>query len=335
VKRRMSRRIWQPLAILLLVIGLIGAPFLGTGYLHTLLVLAGLYVVAVAGLALLVGHAGQLSLAQGAFFGLGAYGFGILGVKLGWAPLAALPTALVGVGALAWLVGQILLRLRGHFFALGTLAFASIVLVLEVELGDWTGGPSGLAGIPRLLPPAPEPLTRDVVACWTAWVLAGLALLLFHRLTRSEVGAALRALSSTEVGAAAMGVDAHRLKLSVFVLAAVLGALAGAVYASYLSFISPAGFDVLLGVQFVVMVMIGGTATFWGPLLGAAAITALVEVLRALIPLLVPGARGPVEIVGLSLLLGVAMVLLPGGLAGAGAALQRGRGRLRAADQSG
>jgi branched-chain amino acid transport system permease protein len=110
---------------------------------------------------------------------------------------------------------------------------------------------------------------------------------------------------------AAMGVDAHRLKLAVFVLAGASAALAGALYADYLSFISPAAFDVLLGVQLVVMVVVGGAAGAWGPLLGAVGITAAVKLLPGVVPLVVPGARGPVELVGLSLQLGLITIVRP------------------------
>jgi branched-chain amino acid transport system permease protein len=314
------RGVLRPFAILAVVVTATALPLAGGGYLRGLAVLSGISVVAVAGLALLVGHAGQLSLAQGAFMALGAYAYGILGVRLHWPPALALPVALAAVAALAWAAGSLMLRLRGHFLALGTLAFASIVAVALHELGDWTGGPSGLGGLPRLLPVPPPFLGRDVLAGWTAWALAGLVLLAYERLVRSEVGVALRALSSTEVGAAAVGIDAHRLKVAVFVLAAASAALAGALYADYLTFISPAGFDLLLGVQLLVMVTVGGTASFWGPLLGAVGITALTEVLRGLIPLVVPGARGPVELVGLSVVLALTVVLRPRGLSGGGAA---------------
>jgi branched-chain amino acid transport system permease protein len=318
----------QPLALAAVVALVVVAPWVGTGYVRSLVVLIGLAVVAVTGLALLVGFAGQLSLAQGAFYGLGAYGFGVLAVRFGWPAPLALVGALVFVGAVGWLIGLPMLRLRGHFLALGTLAFTVIVTVLLLELGPLTGGPSGLAGVPSLrrLTLGPLTVSGEIQYCYLAWVLALASLWVYQRLIRSEVGLALQAMSSSEVGTAAMGVDVARLKLGVFVVAALFGGLAGAVYASYLSFISPAAFDIMLSVQFVVMVMLGGTATFWGPLLGALVVTGLVEVLRGVVAAVLPNVRGPVEIIALGLVLGLIMVWEPGGLVGSlGRLLSRAR----------
>lgn len=316
----------QPLALAVLVAAVLVIPWVGTGYVRSLVVLIGLAVVAAAGLALLVGFAGQLSLAQGAFYGLGAYGFGVLAVRVGWPAPLALLGALVFVGVVGWLIGLPMLRLRGHFLALGTLAFTVIVTVLLLELGPLTGGPSGLAGVPSLRRLALGPLTlsAELQYCYLVWLLALGSLWLYQRVIRSEVGLALQAMSSSEVGTAAMGVDIARLKLGVFVLAALLGGLAGAVYASYLSFISPAAFDIMLSIQLVVMVMVGGTASFWGPLLGALVVTGLVEVLRGVVAAVLPGVRGPVEIIALGLVLGLIMVWEPGGLVASLARLRRG-----------
>ena len=96
----------------------------------------------------------------------------------------------------------------------------------------------------------------------------------------------------------------------------MLAAVSGALQASYLSFISPAGFDVLLGIQLVVMVIVGGTASCSGPVLGVLAVMAAVEILRGVVPLIVPGVRGPVELIGLSAVLGLTVLLLPRGLTG-------------------
>jgi branched-chain amino acid transport system permease protein len=313
------------LVVALVVVGTQG----GSGYVRSLIVLTGLSVVAVAGLGLLVGYAGQVSLAQGAFFGLGAYGYAALAVKVGWpAPLAVLGAELF-VGLVAYTIGALMLRLRGHFLALGTLAFTVIVIALMLELGQVTGGPSGLSGIPglRRLQLGGLNLTAEMQYCYLAWLLALGSLWIYQRLVHSEVGLALQATSTSEVGAAAMGVDVARLKLTIFVLAALMGGLAGAVYAGYLTFISPAAFDILLSLQMLVMVMVGGTASYWGPLLGAALVTLAVEALRGVVAALLPNVRGPVEIIALGLLLGLIMVLQPGGLV---AAVSLGWRRLRA-----
>jgi branched-chain amino acid transport system permease protein len=285
-----------------LSLGVAVVPLVGSSYVRGLLVLCGAYVIAVAGLALVVGHAGQLSLAHGAFFALGAYAFAIGTAQLDWAPIVALVAGVVSVGGLAWVLGRLLSRLQGHFFALGTLAFASIVVVALQQFGDWTGGPSGISTTDRLVPRTP--LSRDLLRAWVAWAVAGLVLVMFERLVRSRVGVVLTALRTRELGVAASGIDPLGPRLGIFVLAACLAAIGGALYADYLTFLSPAGFDILLGIQFVVMVVVGGSSSWRGPLLGAVGVTLMVEVLRVVVPLVVPGARGPVELVGLSLALG-------------------------------
>jgi branched-chain amino acid transport system permease protein len=161
-----------------LSVGLSILPLVGSSYVRGLLILCGAYVIAVAGLALVIGHAGQLLLAHGAFFALGAYAFAIGTARLDLAPIVAVLAGIVCIGGLAWVLGRLLARLQGHFFALGTLAFASIVVVGLQQLGDWTGGPSGISTTARLLPRTP--LGRDLLSAWLAWAIAGLVLLVFE-----------------------------------------------------------------------------------------------------------------------------------------------------------
>jgi branched-chain amino acid transport system permease protein len=316
------RTVWLS-SLVVLVVVLVA--FFGTGYHRSILIFAGTALAAVTGLALLVGYAGQLSLAQGAFFGLGAYGYGVLAVRFGWHPLLAAGAALLLAAVVGYVLGIPMLRLRGHFLALGTLAFALIVIVLANEWSRLTGGPSGLLGIPGLRTQQLGGLTLrgDVQYSVLAGLLAVGSFWLFERVTNSDFGLALKAMSSSEVATQAMGVDVVRLKLLVFTLAAVLAALGGVVFASYLNFISPSAFDVLLAIEFVVMVMLGGAASALGPLVGTVSVAVLVEVLRAVVPLIWTNVRGPIEMIALGLVLGLLMVVRPEGLV----TLWRRRGR--------
>jgi branched-chain amino acid transport system permease protein len=289
--------------------------FAGNIYVRGLVILIALYTIAVTGLALLLGKAGQLSLAQGAFFGLGAYGYGVLTAKLGWASLPALAATQLGVFAVGYLCGIPLLRLSGHFLTLGTLSIALIFNVAMHELSPLTGGPSGLVNIARL-GIGNWTLSSDIGYGLLSLGLAALSLYSFRNLSRSEFGLWLRAMRDSEVAASAMGLDVFRARLLVFALSAVYASLAGSMYAAFTTFISPAGFDVLLAIQLAVMALLGGAESYWGPALGAAGITLLGEVVRDLVPRVVQEARGQIEIVAFGVVLALMMATMPQGITG-------------------
>ncbi len=240
-----------------------------------ILLLKGLIVV---GLSLLMGYAGQVSLGHAAFYGLGAYTSGILTAKYGWSPLSALLAA-QGVTLLAALIiGIPALRLKGHYLAMATLGFGVIVYVIFKEMIDLTGGPSGLVGIPPLELLGHTFLESRQYFFLFALILV-LAILFALHLAHSPFGRALLALHDSEAATMALGYDTGRLKLIVFLISAALAGLAGSLYAHFAMFISPTSFTFLHSVKFVTMVVIGGVASLWGALLGAALLSVLPEIL--------------------------------------------------------
>jgi branched-chain amino acid transport system permease protein len=284
----------------------------------TVYVFIGLATIVVAGLSLLMGYAGQVSLGQGAFYAIGAYTTALLAKLLGLPPLLALAAATAGTAAIAVVVGLPLLRLRGHYLAFATLAFQLIVLSVIGEARGLTGGDIGLPGVPTLSvgPVALEGQYRTFVFAYVVWALAALALLLNRNLVRSRPGRALRALATSEAGALAAGVSVGRLKLQVFALSAAYAGLAGGVYAFFLSYIAPGSFPVLLSIQFLIMATVGGLGSITGSLVGATVITLLVQVLTAVgtlpgMPLHAPAVFS-YAIYGLVLVL--ILLLLPEGL---------------------
>ena len=203
----------------------------------------GILTIVVVGLNLLMGYAGQISLGHGAFYGLGAYGSAILTTRLGWSPWLAVPAA-AGITALAALLfGLPTFRLRGHYLAMGTLALGFIVELVLNEWKAYTGGPTGLPGIPRFTI-AGEPLRTDRVYFYLVWACALVALLLGLNLVNSRWGRALRAIRASEQAAQSLGIDVARFKLLAFIVSAVYASVAGSLYGVRVLLVRPMYADV-------------------------------------------------------------------------------------------
>ena len=243
----------------------------------TIYIFIGLDAVVVAGLSLLMGFAGQVSLGQAAFYAVGAYTAGLLARNVGApAPLALVASTAV-TAACAYAVGLPLLRLRGHSLAFGTLAFQLITLSAIGEARDLTGGDTGLTGIPSLGGPF-----KPIVFAYVAWALVAVVLLFNTNLVRSRPGRALRALATSESAALGSGVAVVEYKLKVFALSAANAGLAGGVYAFFVGYIAPGSFPVLLSVQFLIMATVGGLGSVGGSLIGATLVFLVVQLLQGL-----------------------------------------------------
>jgi branched-chain amino acid transport system permease protein len=282
---------------------------------RSVFILIGLAAIVTTGLSLLMGFAGQASLGQGAFYAIGAYAAGLLTTKSGWPPALALAAAPATAAVIATLIGIPLLRLRGHYLAFATLAFHLIVLAFLSEAKDLTRGDIGFGGIPELLPIVPG-FTRSFEYSYVTWLAVAGVLLLSHNLVASRPGRALRALATSEVGAASAGVEVGRYKLQVFALSAAYAGLAGGIYAFFISFVSPGSFPILISIQYLVMASVGGLGVIGGSVVGATGVTLLVQFLRDL------GTRPGMSVTAPSILsygayglvLVLVMLFLPGGL---------------------
>lgn len=277
---------------------------LSNPYYFQVLTFIGINTLLAVGLNMLMGYAGQISLGHAAFFGIGAYASGILNAHYGWSPWLSGPAALVLAGAVAYLVGLPTLKLTGYYLAMGTLGFGMIV---NVVLNNWsavTGGSSGLYGM-QALSIGSVSLTQGRNGFLFIWFIVIAAFFFCARLVDSRIGRALRAIHYSEKAAMSVGVDTARVKLQVFVLSAVLAALAGFFYAHSVMFISPGSFSFLVSVRLVAMVVIGGMASIWGALLGAGLLTLLPEVLHA---------AAEYEMAAYGFILMVVMIFFPEGL---------------------
>ena len=286
---------------------------LPSNYYLGIMIFIGLNALAAMGLCLLMGYAGQISLGHAAFFGIGAYISGILSASYGLSPWLSMAIAVPATAGLAFALGVPILRLQGYYLAVATLGMGIIVYLVFMNWTSLTGGPSGLSSIPYLTL-GPFTFNRDLKVYYLVWAMVFLALAGGRNIVNSRVGRALRSIHSSEIAAQAMGINTSRYKVKVFALSAGYAALAGGLYAHYLTFISPAPFGYQFSIELLVMVVVGGIGNLSGAILGAAVITLLSEILRDLMPRLFSYGAGEYEIVFFGILLIVFMIFLPGGL---------------------
>ena len=278
--------------------------FFKGGYLLNVLVFVGIHTMLAVGLNLLLGFAGQISLGQAAFFGLGAYLSGILTTAHSVNPWLAMALAALTVGILAFFIGFPILKLKGHYLAMATLGLGIIAYIVFNEAVEFTGGPSGLSGIPNLSI-GTIVFDSDIKNFYLIWTFTLVTILLSLNLAHSRIGRALRAIHDSEVAARVMGVNARLLKVQIFALSAFISTIAGSLYAHTMTFVSPASFGFNFSIELVTMVIIGGLGSIYGSFLGAAILTLLPEVLRAF---------QDYDIVVYGLILILITMFMPGGL---------------------
>ncbi|NLC71814.1 MAG: branched-chain amino acid ABC transporter permease [Desulfuromonadaceae bacterium] len=268
------------LSVCLLAVVLLAYPTLvANPYLLGISNLIAVYLIAVIGLNLFIGYAGQISLGHAAYLGLGAYGSALLTIHTGLNPWLAMALTALAVGLTSFLVAIPTLRLSGHYLAMATLGFNIVCYTIMMQWNQVTGGPSGLAGIPPLSV-AGLPIDDEMRFHYLAWTLAIIVLTLGLNLARSSLGLALAAVAQNETAAASLGIQVVRAKIRIFVLSAVLASLAGSLFAHCYTFINPDSFTIFNSIELVTMVVIGGLGSIWGSLLGASLIILLPEFLH-------------------------------------------------------
>lgn len=278
--------------------------FLKGNYLLNVLVFVGINTMLAVGLNLLLGYAGQISLGNAAFFGMGAYISGIITSRFPVEPFLVIALAALCVGVLAFVIGFPILKLRGHYLAMATLGFGIIMYIIFNETVDWTGGPSGLSGIPNLRIGLLI-FDNDWNNYYLVWVFTLAVMLLSINLSQSRIGRALRAIHDSEVAARVMGVNARILKVQIFTVSAVISAVAGSLYAHIMTFIAPASFGFNFSVELLTMIVIGGLGSIYGSFLGAVILTMMPEFLRVF---------QDFDIVLYGLMLILMTMFMPGGL---------------------
>jgi ABC-type branched-subunit amino acid transport system ATPase component/ABC-type branched-subunit amino acid transport system permease subunit len=254
------------------------AAFTAVSNSYYVFIMATLALTAVVGIGLnvLLGLTGQVSFGHVGFYALGAYAAAILTVTAKWPFWAALPLAALVCGLVGALLALPALRVKGPYLAMVTIAFGFIVEHVAVEWRDLTGGQNGIMGIPQ-----PGGVGERGVAL-ASLGLAAVATLAFWRLARSRWGAAMRAVKDSEVAAESLGLNPVAIKTAAFAISAVFAGVAGAFFAPLSGFVTPSTFSFSQSILFVLVVMIGGAGSVAGPLVGAAIVVLLPEVLAGL-----------------------------------------------------
>ena len=276
----MSGRNAAGIAILIAAVAIIPV-FVHSDYALNLFGVAGIYAIAVMGLGILLGFTGQMSLAQAAFFGIGAYTSGYLTVHFGWSVWPAMVCAVLVSALVGLAVGYPCLRLSGHYLALATIGFGIITQLVLINWKDFTNGSDGMTGIP---PPQIGSFVFDTYGRYYYLVLAVMLLCAYvaWRIKTTRVGRALAAIRENEIAARACGIDATRYKIIAFVLAGSYAGLAGSLLAHDIKFLSPDSYSFDQSVVFLVMLILGGSSSIGGAILGAVLLWCLPEVLRPL-----------------------------------------------------
>lgn len=248
-------------------------------YVLHIAVITGIYIVLAQSMNLVLGYSGLLSLASPAFFGIGAYIATLLALRMGWDSSLTLALSAFGGAVAAAIVGFPSLRVSRHAFVIVTLAATLLLQLIALNWEDVTRGSLGLANIP-----APRffglQVTTRMQWYYTCAAAALGAIFCTWLVVGSRFGRAMVAARDNEQLALACGIDAFRTRLFAFCLSGGLAAVAGALYAHFITYIDPGVFGFSVSETLLIMVIVGGSGTLWGPVAGAIVFTALPELLR-------------------------------------------------------
>ncbi|MFY9510131.1 MAG: branched-chain amino acid ABC transporter ATP-binding protein/permease [Rubrivivax sp.] len=271
----------------------------------------GLYAIVSLGLVLLTGVAGLTSFGQAAFVGVGAYAAAYLATKAGVSPWLTLWVGIALAVLAALVVGAITLRMSGHYLPLATIAWGLALYYLMGNM-EWLGKYDGLLGVPTITLFGWD-LGTGRGLHGLIWVIALAASLAVTRLLDSRAGRAIRALKSGSTMAEAMGISTFRYKLTVFVIAAVLAAISGWLFAHFQRTVNPSPFSLNKGIEYLFMAVLGGVGQVWGAFLGSAVVRLVDDQLQVLLPKLI-GTSGSFEVIVFGIVLVVVLKYAPDGL---------------------
>lgn len=266
-----------------------------------------IFAIAILGLGLLTGFNGQISLGHGAFFAIGAYTAAVLMTQAGWPFLLVVPPALLITFVLGYGVGIPALRLHGLYLALVTLALAVVTPPILKRFDSITGGSMGLT-VPKPGPPSWTGLEGDQFLYFLALIAAIVAFVLARNLVNSRAGRAMIAIREDPLAAETMGVNLARVKTLTFAWSAMYAGLAGVVFTWTIGYVSPESFTIVLSIELLAGLVVGGLGSIWGALVGA--------VFLVFIPSVAQDINQAAPGIAFGALLILAMYVFPGGVAG-------------------
>lgn len=284
-----------------------------TAYIAHYLVMVGIYAILALSLNLLIGYSGIFSLAHAAIYGIGAYASALAALNLGLGFWGGLVVA-AGVGAFASaLVAIPSLRVAGDYYVVASFGLQVVVLAVFMNWTDLTNGHAGLPGIPR-----PNlfgwVIDQPIEYVFLAAAFAALTYAICHRLTHSAFGRVMQAIRDDEIAAQAMGKNVVQVKIVVACISSALGAMAGSLYAHYITYINPSSFALHESIFIASLVILGGSERLAGPIVGAFLLLAIPEALKFLA---IPDTiAAPIRQVIYGALLIAFMLLRPEGILG-------------------
>jgi len=277
----MHKKKYNKLIYLLLIILLFTLPILfkSSQYFLLLACIIGIYIIVVSGLDILVGYSGQISIGHAAFYAIGAYASVILNVRLGinvWFSivLGGIITVLMAV-----CIAIPSVKLVHHFLAMLTIAFGEVINAIIVNWREVTGGHTGLMNIP---PPKIGSLIFDnnFSYFYIVYIFVIIFLISKQRIVHSRTGRALKAIRESEIAADGLGINIRFYKVLAFSVSAFYAGFAGGLYAYLINFISPQTFTLDQSIIFLTMVLLGGSGSFMGPIIGSIVLTLIIEYLQ-------------------------------------------------------
>jgi branched-chain amino acid transport system permease protein len=319
-----SQRIFPILVIAFALV----APLIITGkYPQHIMVMCGIWVIASVALNLIMGYTGQLNLAHGSFFGIGAYATALLVQNLGFSFWVALPLGCVITAVFGYLTGLPTLRTKGHYFPIATMCLGIAIYYVVARWDGLTGGARGLFGLPRpdalFLPFGITITFKSTIACYyLVLFFVFVTIFLISRLVKSLAGKRLIAIRGNEDLAQSLGINAMQVKVISFTISTFFAGLAGGLFAAYMGTLMAEQAHYLLSFEMLINVVIGGIGTMAGPILGGILLPIMGEILQPL-----AGFR----LILYGLLLVLCIHFLPAGIVGGlRAALMRRRRRREA-----
>jgi branched-chain amino acid transport system permease protein len=308
------RRIGERILFVLLLLAVVAYPLVfPLPYYRDLGIKILLYALLAQAWNVLAGYCGQISLGHAVFFGVGAYTSSALQLSAGWSPWAGLAAGMLVAAVFSVLIGYPCFRLRGHYFAIATIAVGEIVHTLAINW-EFIGGARGLT-----LPIKPDSLAAfqfyksKYIYYYIILALASLCFLITWHLERSRLGYYLRSIREDPVAAQSVGISVTRYKLIAMAISAAFVAAGGSFYAQYLLYIDPDSvFPLSLSILICLLVVVGGVGTLWGPLVGAALMIPLSEFTR----IQFGGTGSAVDLLIYGALLTIVAVFQPAGLVG-------------------